>query len=68
MDRGACQATVHGVAKESDTTGHTYTHTHTLVRRKEMNKLGSDLCQKALSKWVKDMSDAWNQDSESLLP
>ena len=42
MDRGAWQATVHGVAKESDTTGHTYTHIHILVRRKEMNKLGSE--------------------------
>ena len=42
MDRGAWQATVHGVAKESDMTGHTYTHTHTLVRRKEINKLGSE--------------------------
>jgi len=26
MDRGAWWATVHGVARESDTTEHTYTH------------------------------------------
>ena len=34
MDRGAWQATVHGVTKELDTTewlsGHTHTHTHIL--------------------------------------
>ena len=29
MDRGAWWATVHGVARESDTTEHTHTHTHT---------------------------------------
>ena len=32
MDKGACQATVHGVAKGCDTTEqltHTHTHTHT---------------------------------------
>ena len=28
MDRGAWQALVHGVAKESDTTEHTHTHTY----------------------------------------
>lgn len=32
-----------------------------------MNKLGEQ-SGKPPSKWVKDMSDAWNQDSESLLP
>ena len=45
------------------------THTHILVRSKEINKQnhwGVNLCQKALSKWVKDMSDAWNQESESV--
>ena len=45
------------------------THTHILVRRKEINKQihwGVNLCQKALSKWVKDMSDAWNRESESV--
>ena len=26
MDRGAWQATVHGIAKKSDTTKHTHTH------------------------------------------
>ena len=29
MDRGAWWATVHGVARESDTTERTHTHTHT---------------------------------------
>ena len=36
MDRGAWRATVHGIAKESDTPylthTHTHTHTHTTTR------------------------------------
>ena len=39
-DRGAWRATVHGVARESDTTvkqlnTHTHTHTHTVYSRED---------------------------------
>ena len=36
MDRGAWWATVHGVARESDTTEHTYTHPHSILRINNM--------------------------------
>ena len=44
MDRGACQATVHGVAKGRDTTErHTHTHTHTQqsITQQLKNEIGS---------------------------
>ena len=42
MDRGACQATVHGVAKGRDTTErHTHTHTQQSITQQLKNEIGS---------------------------
>ena len=41
MDRGACRATVHGFAKESDTTEQlSYSLTHVSTSQREMTQAG----------------------------
>ena len=47
MDRGAWRTTVHGVKKESDTTGvtvHTHTHTHTHIPHHTQRFLAAEGC------------------------